>query len=178
MLELMEVIDCQPIMLVDVFNQPLYQEYRIGPHPFKEEDARELYRQKVCNWHLGKEYTYVAIENDQVLGVASFHSISVTHKFAHIFYWFAVSGRGKGYATRTVIQLIHLGFKKWGFCRIEAQLRTDNAPSRRLLERLKFKQEAVLESKFINNNMMYDGFQYRLLLEEYEKGWSQEFPMA
>lgn len=175
-MELVEIVDCGPAAFTEVFNQPLYKEYRIGPHPFTEEDSRKFFINKVARWNSGQEFVYAAVQEGSVIGVVSLHSLQATHRYGHIFYWFSLEHRGRGLASEAVIELVHLAFGRHDLVRLEAQLRTDNVPSRRLLERIGFKKEAFMESKFINNERSYDGYQYRLLIDEYKDGWAKKLP--
>lgn len=175
MLKLIEILDCDPNGFTSVFDQPLCEEYGIGPHPFSENDSREFYAQKLARWINREEFLYAVEESGHIAGVVSLHSIHWNHKCAQLFYWFGETHRGKGLATSAIIQLVHLSFQNYGLNRVEALLRTDNIASRRLLERIEFKQEALLRDKFLSNDRPYDGFQYRLLRTEYETSWKQQF---
>ncbi len=69
---------------------------------------------------------------------------SVEHETLEIGYLFATAQQGRGYATESVRALVDLAFSALGARRLVARVDARNTPSRALLERLGFRQEAYL----------------------------------
>ena len=174
--QLVEVNQCRPEDWLAVLDDPLWLEYRIGPHPFSLGAATAFHLRKLEGWGKTTEFLYGAFHESACVGVVSLHSIDWRHRCAQIFYWFARDQRRRGYARESVILLLKKAFDEHRLNRVEAQLRSDNLPSKRVLESLQFRFEAELPSKFINNDRPYDGLQYALLAEVYHSTWPYRRP--
>lgn len=63
--------------------------------------------------------------------------------------------------------LVNLGFQELNLNHIEADIDPRNAPSRRCLERLGFKQEGYLRERWIVNDEACDSALYGLILSDW-----------
>jgi ribosomal-protein-alanine N-acetyltransferase len=78
-------------------------------------------------------------------------------------YWMGEPYAGKGHMTRAVRAACAYAFEKRGFHRIEAACLPTNEPSKRLLERVGFKQEGYARSYLNINGQWRDHLLYALL---------------
>lgn len=172
-MRLIRISDCDPISFTSVFNDALWEEYKIGPSPFTQDDSRAFWEKKVKAETDRTEFAFGVEVQGKIVGVVSLHQINWKARFAQVFYWFDISERRKGYARESLLQLIREAFEIHNLNRIEAQLRSDNVPSKCLLEAVGFTQEAFQKEKWINNEIVYDGLQYRLLRSEYSDAFRE-----
>lgn len=166
-LELVECGLCAPEDWLPVLNDPLAYEYRIAPHPFTLGAAIEFHRRKVSAWKERSELVYGIRSAGDCVGIISLHSLDWRHMCAQVFYWVQASSRKQGLARRALTAVSRIAFEDLGLNRMEALLRSDNDPSRAVLERCGFVFEATLIEKFINNNRTYDGLQFRMTRTDY-----------
>ena len=154
--------------LKDVFNEPLFREYEMGPHPFTIEDATRYIDNSIKLREHKKTYIYGMFAGKELVGVTSVHDINWIHKSGELFYWTRKDMRNKGIGLAGVEKMLELAFNKYGLHRIEAKMRQDNTGSVKLAEKLGFKLEGKLRDKYFNNSRHYDAFEYALLRSESE----------
>lgn len=82
---------------------------------------------------------------DQLAGVAGFHSIDVVNQIGTIGYWLAEKYTGRGIMTRVVQDLIDIGRTFYSLQRIEIRCASENQRSRAIPRRLGFKHEGTFE---------------------------------
>ncbi len=78
-------------------------------------------------------------------------------------YWMGEPYAGKGHMTRAARAACAYAFEKRGFHRIEAACLPTNEPSKRLLERVGFKQEGYARSYLNINGQWRDHLLYAML---------------
>jgi len=83
----------------------------------------------------------------QFAGVISLHTINIKNHTAEIGYWLDSSMRGKGIGTTAAKLITDLGIRELGFRRIEGLVDIDNLASRRLLLKVGYVEEGVLQNK-------------------------------
>src|SRR3954470_21091029 len=85
-------------------------------------------------------------------------------------YWIDRSVAGRGMASLAVALVCDHGFSEVGLHRIEADIRPENLPSRRLVERLAFRREGLLRRYLDIDGDWRDHFSYALLAEDLPGG--------
>ena len=103
-------------------------------------------------------------EDDALLGGLSFgHVRRGVSQAATLGYWMGEPYAGKGYMTRAVRAAVAYGFERQGLHRIEAACLPNNEPSKRLLERVGFKQEGYARSYLSINGQWRDHLLFAIL---------------
>lgn len=101
--------------------------------------------------------------NGELAGMCGFNRIVGLSRRAEIGYWLAEQYTGTGIMTKAVKGLIDYGFRELGLHRIEIIAGTENKKSRKIPERLKFTEEAVMK----DYEFLYDHYHncalYRML---------------
>jgi ribosomal-protein-serine acetyltransferase len=85
------------------------------------------------------------IERDgSPIGMVGFHGVDWQHRSTSIGYWLAQDQQGRGIMTRAVRALVDHAIGAWRVNRIEIRAGVENLPSRRIPERLGFREEGRL----------------------------------
>jgi ribosomal-protein-alanine N-acetyltransferase len=120
------------------------------------------YRTSVLFFHL------ILRSSGQVIGNFAYHNWYPSHNRSEVGYAMqADEHKGQGYMREAMSPIIDFGFREMGLNRMEAFIDPKNIPSRRLVERSGFREEAVLLEHYIHDGVTVDSVLYRLLREEY-----------
>ncbi|WP_243521612.1 GNAT family N-acetyltransferase [Bacillus pseudomycoides] len=98
-----------------------------------------------------------------IIGTIGFHDWSSEHKRANISYALFPEQWRNGYATEAVSQVISYGFHILHLTRIGAIVFLENESSNKLLTKLGFKKEGVLQNYLYQNGIPHDTNVYSLL---------------
>jgi ribosomal-protein-alanine N-acetyltransferase len=141
----------EPLWPIDDLTRASFR-YRVRRH------AEEMARDEAYSFFIFRE------EDDALMGGLSFgHVRRGVSQAATLGYWMGEPYAGKGYMTRAVRAACAYAFEKRGFHRIEAACLPTNEPSKRLLERVGFKQEGYARSYLNINGQWRDHLLYALL---------------
>jgi [ribosomal protein S5]-alanine N-acetyltransferase len=95
-------------------------------------------------------------------------------------YWIDRSVAGRGMASLAVALVCDHAFNQVGLHRVEADIRPENLPSQRLVERLAFQREGLLRRYLDIDGDWRDHISYALLAEDLPGGvlahWKQRLP--
>jgi [ribosomal protein S5]-alanine N-acetyltransferase len=89
---------------------------------------------------------------------------------AWVGYWVEANAAGGGVATAAVALAVDHAFGPVGLHRLQADIRPENRPSRRLVERLGFRQEGLLRRYLDIDGDWRDHLAYALLPEDAQGG--------
>ncbi|MEF3367191.1 GNAT family protein [Methylocystis sp. 9N] len=141
----------EPLWPIDDLTRASFR-YRVRRH------AEEMARDEAYSFFIFRE------EDGVLIGGLSFgHVRRGVSQAATLGYWMGEPYAGKGYMTRAVRAACAYAFEKRGFHRIEAACLPNNEPSKRLLERVGFKQEGYARSYLNINGQWRDHLLYALL---------------
>lgn len=141
----------EPLWPIDDLTRASFR-YRVRRH------AEEMARDEAYSFFIFRE------DDDVLIGGLSFgHVRRGVSQAATLGYWMGEPYAGKGYMTRAVRAACAYAFEKRGFHRIEAACLPNNEPSKRLLERVGFKQEGYARSYLNINGQWRDHLLYALL---------------
>jgi ribosomal-protein-alanine N-acetyltransferase len=95
-------------------------------------------------------------------------------------YWIDRDVAGRGMASLAVALVCDHAFGEVGLHRVQADIRPENGPSQRLVERLGFRQEGLLRQYLDIDGAWRDHLAYALLAEDLPGGvlaqWKQRIP--
>jgi len=141
----------EPLWPIDDLTRASFR-YRVRRH------AEEMARDEAYSFFIFRE------EDDALMGGLSFgHVRRGVSQAATLGYWMGEPYAGKGHMTRAARAACAYAFEKRGFHRIEAACLPTNEPSKRLLERVGFKQEGYARSYLNINGQWRDHLLYALL---------------
>lgn len=118
-------------------------------------------RQEVAPWlieHQGR---------NRVIGMAGFNWWMPHHARAEISYALARPWWGKGLATEVVQAVLRFGFEEMGCNRLEALIHPDNLSSRRVAEKVGFRQEGILREALLLKGIPADHLIYGLVRRDW-----------
>ncbi len=140
--------------------------YETWCHPgYTRDEAAEYVNWWRKAWAEGKAY-YFAVEErrtGEFLGSCGLSDLSLEHERAGLGFWIRNSRTGEGFATDASRAVMRLGFEDLGLGRIEVEVALDNAPSRRVAEKLGCRLEAVLRRRLVLPAGPSDTAMYTLL---------------
>jgi ribosomal-protein-serine acetyltransferase len=105
-----------------------------------------------------------------IVGIAGFLGVNWPHGSTSIGYWLSERHQGRGLMTDAVRTLIDRAFGEWSLHRVEIRAATGNARSRRIPERLGFREEGVMREAERIGERYNDLAVYGILAPE----WVQE----
>jgi [ribosomal protein S5]-alanine N-acetyltransferase len=98
----------------------------------------------------------------------------------HLGYWIDREVAGRGMGSLAVALVCDHAFGAVGLHRVQAEIRPENVPSQRLVERLGFQREGLLRRYLDIDGDWRDHFTYSLLAEDAPTGvlaqWQQRIP--
>ena len=119
----------------------------------------------------GEALHVTIFHEDRISGVLGYDRIDQENGIGHMGYWLAQEYNGKGIMTKSVKNLIELGFKYYSLNRIEIRCAEHNLKSRAIPERLGFRQEGTIRRALKVYGEYVDHVIYGLLKEE-SRAWS------
>jgi ribosomal-protein-alanine N-acetyltransferase len=95
-------------------------------------------------------------------------------------YWIDRDAAGRGMASLAVALVCDYAFSEVGLHRVQADIRPENGPSRRLVERLGFSREGLLRRYLDIDGAWRDHLAYALLADDLPAGalarWQERVP--
>lgn len=132
---------------------PLIPRFTRVPANFTLGNAENYVRERSPNGLIERSELQLVLEYDgEFAGALSFHSVQHSDAEAEIGYWVTAQVRGKGVATVATRLLTEYGFNTIGFHRIEALVVASNLASVKVLEKIGFTQEGVMQDKCCGDN--------------------------
>jgi len=109
------------------------------PEPYPENGAEQWIEHLLPRRKAGKEFAFAVMNAEgELVGVTGLDNMS--DDVAELGYWVGKPYWNQGYATTAVRKTIGFAFEELGLRRIFARPLHDNAPSRRILEKLGFEE--------------------------------------
>ena len=136
---------------------------------FSVEDSLEFIRRNRRNFAENQGYSVHIVYRGQHAGNIGYNNIDWTNRTTEIGYWLAASFQGKGIMTRACRALVAYAFDEFKLNRIDIRCGLGNARSRRIPERLGFKQEGVFRQAELLRGEFIDLVVYAMLAEEWRE---------
>jgi ribosomal-protein-alanine N-acetyltransferase len=108
-------------------------------------------------------HVFALFFDNDFIGIGSLIPQKGEHRInAEIGYWIGEPYWGKGYATEAVKLLVEYAFGELGLLRIYAFIYGYNAASMRVLEKVGFYEEAIIQSSVIKEGRLHDEHLYSI----------------
>lgn len=114
-------------------------------------------------WAARRELVFAVLEGGSVVGTCGLRVIRPQLAQGEIGYWIRSDRTGRGYATEAAGALVDVGFDALGLERLELRAGVGNAASRRVAEKLGFRQEGLARQGSRGAEAGYDCLLYGLL---------------
>jgi [ribosomal protein S5]-alanine N-acetyltransferase len=125
-------------------------------------DLADLKKYETYRWFVGL--------NEHVVGSVSLKNISHSMGYAEIGYGIGENHHGRGVATAAVRLLVDKVFTETSLRKLIAFVHDKNLPSRRVMEKLGFRQEGLLREHYVINGKPADEVLYSVLKREWPAG--------
>ncbi len=99
----------------------------------------------------------------KLIGAVGFHAIDFLNRSTSIGYWLDKDHEGQGVMTKSVQALIDYGFHELKLHRIQILCAVNNLRSKKIPERLGFKQEGFLKDAIYHYGSYFDAYLYGLI---------------
>ncbi|WP_168124032.1 GNAT family protein [Paenibacillus sp. HB172176] len=177
---------------------PILETERLILRQIKQEDSREIYNYFSLE-EVTKYYDLVSFTNinqaeelinrwnqrfernqgirwgitlkseNRVIGTCGFHSWMKNHHRSEIGYELTPQYWRKGIMTEAILKVVEFGFNNLELNRIEAFVEPENVNSRKVLERIEFREEGILREHFYWRNRFVDTAIYSILKKDFKE---------
>jgi len=131
------------------------------------ERTREWIRQNLTRFAVNESFTIGIWHRDALAGQIDFGNVDRTARKFEIGYWLGASFQGKGLVTKSCRALIDHAFDELQFNRVEMRCAVENKKSRRIPEKLGFREEGLLRQAGWLHDHFVDEVIYGLLAGEW-----------
>ncbi|HZA60139.1 MAG TPA: GNAT family protein [Actinomycetota bacterium] len=132
-----------------------------------QEETLRFARGSVRGWEEGREFDFAVLSGDTVVGGLGLSVVQPEAAVGEVGYWVRTAAAGRGYAVEAARAVVGFGFEEVGLHRIELRAGVENAPSRRVAEKLGFRLEAEgLREASRGADRRYDCCLYALLASD------------
>lgn len=131
------------------------------------EDTEKFLEIAMAQCQAGEGPQYAIFYRSSMCGVCGFHKIDKPNQIGSIGYWIGEQYSGKGIMTRSVRQLLSIGFEKYKLNKVEIRCATGNTKSRSVPKRLGFNLDGVLRHSECRDGAFIDHAVYSMLESEY-----------
>jgi len=113
---------------------------QVVPYPYTLKMAHEFIALTHEEWNSNASYIAAVIAPSGLVGVVGVHNWSEAKRQIELGYWFARKHWGLGYATEAAKAVCDFAFAHWPLDKIIASVFDDNPASRKVVEKLGFKE--------------------------------------
>lgn len=113
---------------------------QVVPYPYDREMARTFVSLVHSEWEKNSSFIAVAEANGKLAGLVGAHHWSAENGSIELGYWLARDAWGHGYATEAARAICAFAFDHWPIYKIVSSVFNDNPASKRVVEKLGFKE--------------------------------------
>ena len=114
-----------------------------------------------------ESYFWLIEVDDQILGHVSLNNVNQMMLTSEVGYGVTSAARGKGIATSAVRLITERVFAETGFRKLIAYVHEENLSSRKVLEKIGFRQEGILREHYLVNGAPANEIVYGILRREF-----------
>ena len=157
------------VILQQYWSDPAVTEY-LTLEPFKElQEAVVMIEllNSLPESNQGIRWVITSRLEGKVLGTCGFHNYNPEHSRAEMGYELGQAYWRQGFMTEALTAILHYGFEKMAYNRIEAFVNVGNIKSTGTLEKMGFKLDGLLREYEFARGKFVDQYCYSLLKSEY-----------
>jgi ribosomal-protein-alanine N-acetyltransferase len=141
------------------------------PQPYPSDGAIKFIRKSEENMKKGMSYELAVRlkSNNELIGVMSFCEVDKKNKNAEIGYWVTKKYWNMGYATEAGKRLLEFGYNVLNLERIFAKCVPENAPSKKVLEKIGMKYEGNFRHEFFREGKFIDMMYFGIIREDWKE---------
>ena len=149
-------------------NKKISDNLRDGfPFPYSLQDAKNWLKIVVPS-NFPPQYFAITLNDKLVGSIGLVSKNDIYRKNIEVGYFVAEDYWGRGIATKTIKAVTSYAFKDFDIIRVYAEPFSDNAGSRRALEKAGFIHEATFRSNVIKNGIIKDSSIYSVLKKDFK----------
>ncbi len=150
-------------------NKKIFDNLRdVFHHPYTFEDAKN-YILRVTNDNQTSKAFAIEVDGKIAGNIGIFFKQDVYRKNTEIGYFLAEEWWDKGVMKKVIKAVVDYIFENFDIIRIYAEPFAENVASRKVLEKVGFRLEAVLKNDVIKNGIIQDSCIYSLLKKEFRR---------
>lgn len=120
-----------------------------------EDDTKKYLESELLKFNEGTAVHQTIFYQNQIAGVLGYNLLDKNNKIGYAGYWLGIEFNGLGIMTKSVKNLINIGFQSLGLQKVEIRCAVNNTQSRAIPERLGFANEGILlEAEKVNNRFL------------------------
>lgn len=132
-------------------------------------DTKDFLEAQLLRFQRAEALHVTIFYQDKIAGVVGYNEIDRANKIGHIGYWLGREYNGKGIMTKSVSELITVGFDYYQLNRMDLRCAVANSRSRAIPERLGFTNEGIIRQAEQLGDRYVDHVVYGLLRQEYKR---------
>ncbi len=133
------------------------------------EKTREAIKQNLIQFAEGKGFNIFIWYQGKIVGKVGYNHFDWDNRQTEIGYWLGASFQGKGLVTKSCRVLINYAFSELNLNRVEIHCGVENTKSRKIPERLGFREEGILREAGWLHDHFVDEMIYGLLASEWQE---------
>jgi ribosomal-protein-serine acetyltransferase len=128
-------------------------------------DSEAFVAMCAANWSNDVDYGFGIVEplSGRVLGTVAINQINNVHRLANLGYWTRTGETGRGIATQAARAVARFAFERLALTRLEIVVQVDNAPSRRVAEKVGARFECVARHRLVYHGLPREAAMYSLV---------------
>ena len=126
-------------------------------------DTKQFLAHQLLRFGRSQALHATIFERDRIAGVVGFNLIDRDNNIGHLGYWLGQEYNGRGIMTKSVRELIKVGFDYYSLQRIDVRCAVENSRSRAIPQRLNFQQEGIIRRAEKLSDRYVDHVVYGLL---------------
>ncbi|MEL6438126.1 MAG: GNAT family N-acetyltransferase [Cyanobacteria bacterium J06621_8] len=112
----------------------------------KVADTREFLESQLPRFKKGQALHITIFYQERIAGVVGFNQIDSINNIGYVGYWLGEEYNRKGIMTKSVKELIKIGYNYYSLNRIDIRCAVENSRSRAIPERLEFRNEGIIRN--------------------------------
>lgn len=132
-------------------------------------DTSDFISRTIDQFEKGRGPQYLIEFQGTTAGIIGFHPIDIPNRNAEIGYWLGEEFTGSGLVTRSVMQLLGIGFRELDLNRIEIRCAKGNEPSNAIARRVGMVYEGTLREEEWLYDHFVDHTVYSMLHREFKR---------
>ena len=131
-------------------------------------NTKDFLETQLLRFQRGEALHVTIFYQNKIAGVLGYNEIDRASKIGYLGYWLGREYNGRGIMTRSVRELIKIGFDYYTLNRIDLRCAVANNRSRAIPERLGFTNEGIIRQAEKLGDRYVDHVIYGLLKDEYQ----------
>lgn len=147
------------------------QQWMSWYHPaYGLEDARLWLAHCAQQWTSGRDREFAVVDapSGKLIGSVGISQINTIHNFGNLAYWTVAAHCNRGAASRAARLALGFAFQDMGLTRMEVVVRTDNAASQRVAQKIGAHLEGMARHRIFFKDSPMDALMYSVVASDLE----------